>query len=119
MRIGELARRSGVSVRSLRYYETQHLLSSTRTPGGLREYDEDAVDRVVFIQALYAAGLSSRDVVQILPCVYSGTTTPAMVERLEREREALDRKVRELAATRDRLDEVVAEAARRVVVPTG
>ncbi len=34
MRIGELARRSGVSERSLRYYEAQGLLSSERTPGG-------------------------------------------------------------------------------------
>ncbi|NED82406.1 MerR family DNA-binding transcriptional regulator, partial [Streptomyces sp. SID11233] len=34
MKIGELARRTGASVRSLRYYEQQGLLDSTRTPGG-------------------------------------------------------------------------------------
>ena len=43
MRIGELARRTGVSVRSLRYYETQGLLRSDRTPGGHREYAEAGI----------------------------------------------------------------------------
>ena len=42
MRIGVLAVRSGVSVRSLRYYETQGLLASCRTGGGHREYGDDA-----------------------------------------------------------------------------
>ncbi|AEW99600.1 putative transcriptional regulator (plasmid) [Streptantibioticus cattleyicolor NRRL 8057 = DSM 46488] len=56
MRIGELARRSGVSERSLRYYEQQGLLRSQRTPGGQREYGDWAVDRVIRVQALYAAG---------------------------------------------------------------
>src|SRR5258708_4374886 len=60
MRIGELARRTGVSERSLRYYETQGLLRAERTPGGHREYGDWAVDRVIRIQALYAAGLPSR-----------------------------------------------------------
>jgi len=38
VRIGELAERTGVSVRSLRYYETKGLLGSERTSGGQREY---------------------------------------------------------------------------------
>ena len=45
MRIGELARRTGVSERSLRYYEQQALLAADRTPGGQRDYPEQAVDR--------------------------------------------------------------------------
>ncbi|HEY8454664.1 MAG TPA: MerR family DNA-binding transcriptional regulator [Actinopolymorphaceae bacterium] len=59
MRIGELARRTGVSVRALRYYEEQGLLSADRSPNGYREYDESAVDRVDQIQLLYSAGLCS------------------------------------------------------------
>lgn len=114
MRIGELAARSGVSVRSLRYYEEQGLLSSRRSAAGQRLYDDDAAGRVHFIQQLYAAGLSSRDVLDLLPCVYTGTTTPGMVERLVAERERIDRQARELVATRDRLDEVIAVAQARL-----
>ena len=60
MRIGELAEKSGVSVRSLRYYEEQSLLHSSRSESGQRLYLAAAVGRVILIQRLYAAGLSSR-----------------------------------------------------------
>ena len=46
MRIGELARRTGVSRRSLRYYEQHGLLHARRGGNDWREYDEPAVDRV-------------------------------------------------------------------------
>ncbi len=114
MRIGELAERTGVSVRSLRYYEEQQMLMSTRTAGGQRVYAEDAVVRVELIQLLFNAGVGSRDVVEILPCVYSGTTTPAMLERLLVERERIDRQAKELIATRKRLDGVIVEARARL-----
>jgi DNA-binding transcriptional MerR regulator len=117
VKIGELARRTGVSVRSLRYYEEQDLLASTRTPGGHRVYDEGDVDRVKLVQHLFNAGLTSKDVVEILPCVYSGTTTPHMLELLEAERTRIDAQARELAATRDRMDVVIEEARRRLRGP--
>jgi DNA-binding transcriptional MerR regulator len=115
MRIGELAASSGVSVRSLRYYETQGLLLSSRTSGGHREYSDAAVDRVILIQELMAAGLTSKVIVELLPCIYSGTTTPAMVQRLHYQREDIDRRARELLATRDRLDNIITDARHRLV----
>lgn len=114
MRIGELARRTGVSVRSLRYYEQQEILLSDRTTGGQRVYDEDAVERVELIQLLFGAGVGSRDVVELLPCIYSGTTTPAMVDRLLTERDRIDRQAKGLVATRRRLDGVIVEAKARL-----
>ena len=59
MRIGELASVTGVSVRSLRYYEEQGLLNSRRSASGQRLYADDAASRVATIQSLYAAGLNS------------------------------------------------------------
>ena len=116
MKIGELAERTGVSVRSLRYYEEQQLLLSDRTTGGQRVFGDDAVDRVTLIQLLYGAGLTSRNVVEILPCMASGTITPAMYDRLQTERRRIDDQVRALTATRDRLDSVIVEAAARLTV---
>jgi len=110
MRIGEVAARSGVSTRALRYYEEQRLLAAERTDGGQRQYGEDVVERVRLIQRLYAAGLNSKAVGELLPCVHTGVATPAMLARLQAERERIDRQVGELAETRDRLDRVIAVA---------
>ncbi|MFE6053664.1 MerR family transcriptional regulator [Kitasatospora sp. NPDC056446] len=117
MRIGELARRTGVSERSLRYYEQQGLLVARRTEGGHREYPEMAVDRVVHIQELFAAGLHSRTIYKILPCMRdsdgspSEIATPLLVEELTAERERIDRMITDLLRSREVLDEVIVTAS--------
>ncbi|MBD3778450.1 MAG: MerR family transcriptional regulator [Micrococcales bacterium] len=107
MRIGQVAQQAGVSVRALRYYEEQGLLVADRTPGGQRDYPPSAVDRVRFIQSLYAAGLASSAVLRILPCMDHGVLTDAMHERLLAERARVQAQLDELTAARDRLDEVI------------
>ncbi|MEZ0494581.1 MerR family transcriptional regulator [Kineococcus sp. TBRC 1896] len=107
MRIGEVAKRSGVSVRALRYYEEQGLLQSERSPGGQRHYPDSAVERVRFIQNLYAAGLASKAVLRILPCMDHGILTDEMQDRLLAERERVQAQLEELTATRDKLDDVI------------
>ncbi|MCS0638629.1 MerR family transcriptional regulator [Streptomyces sp. LP05-1] len=110
MRIGDLAARTGVSVRSLRYYEEQGLLGSIRSPGGQRRYAEADIERVAFIQRMYAAGLSSRTVAELLPCVDSPSaeSTEAALDRMALERDRLDRHIAELLRTRDSLDALMA-----------
>ncbi|WP_116950981.1 MerR family transcriptional regulator [Jiangella endophytica] len=113
MRIGEVARRSGVSVRALRYYEQQGLLASGRTSGGQRDYDDDAVGRVRFFQQLYAAGLSSRRIAELLPCVDTGTTTAEQRAMLDDERARIAGRIAELHAALGRLDEIITAADAR------
>ncbi|MEV5559389.1 MerR family transcriptional regulator [Nonomuraea wenchangensis] len=108
MRIGELAARSGVSVRALRYYEEQGLLKANRSGSGQRRYPESAVDRVHLIQMLYAAGLSSRTIAELLPCVEAKVSTPESRARLFAERDRIDAQIAGLTRTRDRLDAVIA-----------
>ncbi|WNI18994.1 MerR family transcriptional regulator [Actinacidiphila sp. ITFR-21] len=112
MRIGELASRAGVSVRSLRYYEEQGLLSSTRSGSGQRYFAEDDVERVTFIRRLYAAGLSSRTIVELLPCVDSPSegNTGTALERMAQERDRLSGHIDDLVRTRDALDGLMAAA---------
>ncbi|MFC8190577.1 MerR family transcriptional regulator [Cellulomonas sp. NPDC057328] len=107
MRIGEVAARAGVSVRALRYYEEQGLLVAERSPGGQRRYPPEAVERVRFIQNLYAAGLGSKAVLRILPCMEHGVLTDEMHERLLAERARVQAQLDELTATRDKLDHVI------------
>lgn len=68
MLIGELAERSGVSRRALRYYEEQGLLVPDRACNGYREYPDDAPLIVEQVQGLYASGLTSDAIRQFLPC---------------------------------------------------
>ncbi|SFO34076.1 DNA-binding transcriptional regulator, MerR family [Actinomadura madurae] len=124
MRIGELAKRTGVSERSLRYYEQQGLLAPDRTPGGHRDYPERAVDRVIRIQELFAAGLSSKKIARLLPCMRdadggpSEIATPKLVTDLTAERDRIDRMITELANSRDVLDEVIDAAADHPAQPS-
>ncbi|AVT39678.1 MerR family transcriptional regulator [Plantactinospora sp. BB1] len=63
MLIGEVARRSGVSARMLRHYESLGLISPTgRTGTGYREYSSEDIRRIFHIESLRSLGLSLRDV---------------------------------------------------------
>lgn len=69
MRIGELARRTGVSERMLRYYEHEGLLKPKRTDSGYRDYSPGEIDAVRRIRVLSSAGLKISNIRMLLPCV--------------------------------------------------
>ena len=117
MRIGKLAERTGVSVRALRYYEEQGLVVADRTPNGHRHYPESAVERVRFIQLLYAAGLGSRAILPILPFLDTLVATPQMTRQLKHERDRIRIKIDGLSRAHDRLDELIELAAEYENVP--
>lgn len=102
MLIGEVARRSGVSARMLRHYESLGLLRPTgRTGGGYREYSDDDIRRIFHIESLRSLGLSLRDVGRALDD--PGFTPWALVEDLIREtRERIARET-ELLTRLDRI----------------
>jgi len=112
MRIGELAAKAGVSERALRYYEEQDLLASVRSPSGQRHYPDSALDRVLLIQRLYAAGLPSKTIAELLPCIETGESTPALLDRLSAERDRIAEQIDSLVSTRDRLEYIITEATR-------
>ena len=68
MNIGELARQTGVSIRSLRYYETKQLLSSHREENGYRTYEQTAIERVRMIQFYLGLGLSTNEIFDVVFC---------------------------------------------------
>ena len=69
MKIGELSRRTGVSVRMLRYYEGEGLLAPPRTEAGYRDYSPAEEETVLRIKMLGAAGMTLETIQQLLPCV--------------------------------------------------
>lgn len=121
MRIGELSARTDTSRRLLRYYEEQGLIVASRCANGYRAYDERMVDRVVQVKGLLDAGLPTRVIKQILPCldkprtIYFPDATPEMIGMLERERDLMTRRIECLTRNRDAIAEyldVVREHAR-------
>lgn len=118
MRIGELSRVTGVSRRLLRYYEQQGLIVPDRSTNGYRDYDERYADRVKQIRGLLAAGLSTRLIKQILPCldkprsIHFPDATPEMLALLTSERDKLTDRIEVLTRNRNAMTEYLAEVER-------
>jgi DNA-binding transcriptional MerR regulator len=85
---------------------------SSRSDSGQRQYPDSAVDRVDLIQQLYAAGLPSKTIVELLPCVETGEVTPELLDRLSAERDRIEQQIDSLANTRDRLTKITTTATR-------
>lgn len=66
MRIGELAERSGVAPRLLRYYEQQGLITADRAENGYRDYAEEDVARAQRVASMVRSGIPTRLVRAIL-----------------------------------------------------
>ena len=67
MQIGEVARRSGLTVKTLRYYEEIGVLATPpRTGGGYRDYEEDVVGRLEFVRAAQAVGLTLGEIREVI-----------------------------------------------------
>lgn len=107
MRIGELAERTGVSRRLLRYYEEQGLITASRGDNGYREYKDSHVDVVLQIKGLLDAGLPTRIIEELLPCldrpqtIYVPNVTPEMIATLQREQARLSERIEVLTRNRD------------------
>ena len=123
MRIGELSRRTGVSQRSLRYYEEQGLLTPTRLPNGYRDYDERTLTTVRRIQILLSAGLGTSAVAEILPCAVDDSVVlsgkcPELRDGLAKERRRINATIDDLIAARDILDSLIGRPLHAQAVPS-
>jgi DNA-binding transcriptional MerR regulator len=112
MRIGELAKRTGVSERLLRYYEEQGLLRPGRTPSGYRVFAESDVDVVRHVRMLLAAGLNTAFIKEVLPCMVDtgdglAPGCPQLLPHLHKERDRMTIAIDGLATARTLLDAVI------------
>ncbi len=114
MQIGELASRSGVATKTIRYYEAIGLLPPpARSASGYRDYDTSTLDRLAFVRAAQAVGLSLGEIRSIVALRDEGQTPCSHVLDLLRTRSAeLDRRITELRTLRGELNRLVARAER-------
>jgi DNA-binding transcriptional MerR regulator len=114
MRIGELARRSGLAASAIRYYEHLGLLPEPeRTASGYRSYPVAALDRLTFIRSAQAVGLTLAEVRQVLGIRDSGEAPCGVVtELVDRRRKQVRARIAELHALERDLSRLQRRAAR-------
>jgi DNA-binding transcriptional MerR regulator len=95
--IGDLARRTGVPVRTIRFYCDEGLLEPARSVGGHRRFDPATIDRLTLVRRLRGLGLGLRSITDVLAGHRS------LAEAVAAERAALDREVTALAWRRSML----------------
>lgn len=104
--VGDVARRSGLAVSALHFYESRGLLASVRNGGNQRRYPRSVLRRVAVIKVAQRMGVPLAAIAEALQALPAGRTpTVADWRRLSgRWREDLDERIRTLTALRDQLD---------------
>ena len=112
MRIGELARRTDTTTKTIRYYEKIGLLPAPkRAPNDYREYSEESVERLLFVRDAQATGLTLSEIGSILDLRRDGQTTcQHVIGLLERHMAALDHHIETLRLTRKKLGDLTKQA---------
>ncbi len=79
--IGKVAQRAGVGIETVRFYEREGLLDEpTRTASGYRQFDEDAVKRLLFIRRAKELGFTLSEIKELLSLQLDPTSSCADVK---------------------------------------
>jgi DNA-binding transcriptional MerR regulator len=105
LKIGELARRAGVTQKALRFYERKRVLPpAQRAPNGYRLYGDDAVEMLGFIKQATGLGLTLAEIKDIIAIRQGGRPPCTHVHRLLQDKAVeLDRKLEDLLDVRRRI----------------
>ncbi|MET9820470.1 heavy metal-responsive transcriptional regulator [Streptomyces sp. NPDC006349] len=113
MRIGDLATASGLTTKTIRYYEQAGLLPEPpRTAAGYRDYTGEAVNRLAFIRDAQGAGLTLAEICGVLALRDSGQAPCDRVSRLiDQHLDEINRRLVELRKARTALRDLARRAA--------
>ena len=113
MRIGVFAARAGVSSSRIRFYEGQGLLPRPpRLPSGYRDYDERALEIVLFVNRARDLGFSLAEVAAHLDSPYDETRKARLLSRVEAKIDELDALLADLQSRRVILTDLAADLRR-------
>lgn len=106
MKIGEIARASGVSAKTIRYYESIGLIPrASRSESGYRSFVQMDIDTLRFVQRARSLGFSVKDVARLLDLWRDRSRVSSAVKTLATEQLGeIDRKIDELRSMRDTLE---------------
>lgn len=112
MSIGELARETGASLRSIRHYDDNGLLSSERAENGYRVFPAAAVTQVRQLQRLIASGFSLSEIRTFPDCmrmIEGAAACPETTAVQRRRLASIERQIAQLEQRRMRLRGMLAE----------
>ena len=106
IKIGEIARASGVSAKTIRYYESIGLIPrASRSESGYRSFVQIDIDTLRFVQRARSLGFSVKDVARLLDLWRDRSRVSSAVKTLATEQLGeIDRKIDELRSMRDTLE---------------
>lgn len=104
--VGEVARRSGIAVSTLHFYEAKGLIAATRTTGNQRRFSRDILRRVAIIRVAQSLGISLTEISSLLKPIPAGKkpTAAEVREMVSDWRTMLQARIDGLTLLRDRLD---------------
>jgi MerR family transcriptional regulator, copper efflux regulator len=107
--IGEVARRAGVNVETVRYYERRGLVADPpRTDAGYRQYPDSTVRRIRFVKRAQELGFSLREIAELLDLrVEEGAPCAAVLDRTRAKMADIDRRIADLEEMRAALEPLV------------
>ncbi|WP_137932438.1 redox-sensitive transcriptional activator SoxR [Mesorhizobium comanense] len=107
--VGQVARRSGVAVSALHFYETRGLIRSHRTSGNQRRYARDVLRRVAVIKIAQEVGISLTEIGEALASLPEGRAPTRDDWSLLSTawRDGLDHKIAQLKKLRDGLSDCI------------
>lgn len=112
MTIGELARRAGVGVETVRYYQRRGLFPEPpRQPRGIREYSPDALDLLRFIRRARGLGFTIREIERLVALRRGKRDPQELASLLTTKAAHLERQIRELQGAVTLLHELAAKCA--------
>jgi MerR family transcriptional regulator, copper efflux regulator len=113
MTIGYVARRAGVGVETLRFYEREGLIDEPpRRDSGYRAYPAEVIDRVRFIRRAKELGFSLREIKELLALrIAPGATCPQVKRRAEAKIGDIEEKIRSLQQMKRALEKLVGACA--------
>src|SRR2546428_13917635 len=105
LKIGELARRAGVTPKAIRFYERKRILpTAKRAPNGYRLYSDDAVEMLRFVKQASGLGLTLAEIKDIIAIRQGGRPPCTHVHQLLRVKASeLDRKLKDIVQVRKRI----------------
>ena len=103
--IGQMSRRTGVKVTTIRYYESRGLIAApARTDGGQRRYDATALDRLAFLRHARELGFGLDDIAELMALAEDPAEDCAPAHEIARKQlAAVDRRLASLVRLREEL----------------
>lgn len=110
--IGEIAKRAGTTVRTVRYYlEEGFIEAAGRSPGGFYLFEPEVADTVFFIRKLKDAGLALKDIKKIYRARRDGETGdrayPEVLKHLERQKSIVEQKIADYQRLETEIEEAI------------